>query len=115
MPTYDYECPRCGGFDARRAISERDEPCACPECGSPSPRVLAFAPQLTCTSEALREAHATNERARHAPRSSRDTDGAKSHHHPPGCGCCSGRKSRTVTAANGAKAFPGKRPWMISH
>ena len=27
----------------------------------------------------------------------------------------SARRGATVTAANGAKAFPSKRPWMISH
>ncbi|MFZ2296397.1 MAG: zinc ribbon domain-containing protein, partial [Polaromonas sp.] len=25
------------------------------------------------------------------------------------------RRSTTVTSPNGAKAFPTKRPWMISH
>jgi hypothetical protein len=39
-----------------------------------------------------------------------------SQRHPAGCGCCSSsRKTTTVTAPNGAKAFPSKRPWMISH
>jgi hypothetical protein len=33
-----------------------------------------------------------------------------------GCGCCStSRRSTTLVGANGNKAFPGKRPWMISH
>jgi hypothetical protein len=31
--------------------------------------------------------------------------------HPPSCGCCSGAAKKAV----GAKMFPGKRPWMISH
>ena len=54
-----------------------------------------------------------NERAKHEPRSSRDYQRLK---HPAGCGCCSGtRPKATVTAPNGAKAFPSKRPWMISH
>jgi hypothetical protein len=36
--------------------------------------------------------------------------------HPSGCGCCSGaRRGATVTAPNGAKSFPSRRPWMISH
>jgi hypothetical protein len=37
--------------------------------------------------------------------------------HPSGCGCCSGTSKRgsTVTAPSGAKTFPTKRPWMISH
>jgi putative FmdB family regulatory protein len=25
MPTYDYACGRCGGFDALRRVSQRDE------------------------------------------------------------------------------------------
>jgi hypothetical protein len=33
-----------------------------------------------------------------------------------GCGCCStGKRGATVTGASGNKAFPAKRPWMISH
>jgi len=36
--------------------------------------------------------------------------------HPAGCGCCStARRSATLVGANGNKAFPTKRPWMISH
>jgi len=36
--------------------------------------------------------------------------------HPAGCGCCAGAKrGATVTAQDGSKAFPSKRPWMISH
>ncbi|AVT01181.1 FmdB family transcriptional regulator, partial [Paracidovorax avenae] len=67
-----------------------------------------------------RRAHDTNERARHAPRSSRDTEAGSYGRlrHPAGCGCCSGggaKRGTTVTAPNGAKAFPSKRPWMISH
>ncbi|MES1162207.1 MAG: zinc ribbon domain-containing protein, partial [Rhizobacter sp.] len=54
-----------------------------------------------------------NERARHEPKSSRDYARLK---HPAGCGCCStGKRGATVTGANGNKAFPAKRPWMISH
>lgn len=31
MPTYDYKCNACGEeFEARRKISERDEPLECP-------------------------------------------------------------------------------------
>jgi hypothetical protein len=61
-----------------------------------------------------------NEAARHAPMSSKGyQEGAYGRlRHPSGCGCCStskGIRSATVTAANGAKAFPSKRPWMISH
>lgn len=113
MPTYDYACAGCGGFDAFRAVALRDEPMPCPDCGEASPRVFACAPCLALMDDGRRNAIATNERARHEPRSSRDYAGLR---HPSGCGCCGSKKSgATRTAANGAKAFPNKRPWMISH
>lgn len=60
-----------------------------------------------------RAAMATNERARHEPKSSRDYVRLK---HPAGCGCCStAKRGATLTGANGNKSFVGKRPWMISH
>ena len=43
MPTYDYACPSCGGFDAFRSLSERNEPAACPDCGTASVRVFVTA------------------------------------------------------------------------
>jgi putative FmdB family regulatory protein len=115
MPTYDYDCADCGGFDALRSVAMRNHPAACPGCGAESPRVLVSAPRLACTSPEQRRMHETNERAQHAPRSSRD--GYPRMRHPAGCGCCSpaGKRGGTVTAPSGAKAFPSKRPWMISH
>ncbi|HEX5372065.1 MAG TPA: zinc ribbon domain-containing protein [Aquabacterium sp.] len=118
MPTYDYACPDCGGFDALRSLAQRNEPALCPDCGTASPRVFVSAPRLACLSSSTRLAMDTNERARHEPRSSRDQGSYGRLRHPAGCGCCStgsGRRSATVTAANGAKTFPSKRPWMISH
>lgn len=113
MPTYDYACPACGGFEALRTLSQRDEPAACPDCGTASPRVLSAAPRLAWLDATTRRAMDVNERARHEPQSSRDYQRLR---HPAGCGCCSpGKRSATVTAANGNKAFPSKRPWMISH
>jgi putative FmdB family regulatory protein len=113
MPTYDYACPACGGFEALRTLSQRDEPPACPDCGAASPRVLAAAPRLAWLDSTTRLAMDRNERARHEPQSSRDYQRLR---HPAGCGCCSpGKRSATVTAANGNKSFPSKRPWMISH
>lgn len=114
MPTYDYECRDCGGFDALRPLSQRNEPAACPACAAASPRVFASAPRLGLLEEGTRRAMDVNERARHEPKSSRDYQRLK---HPAGCGCCSTGRSRkaTVTAPSGAKSFPSKRPWMISH
>ena len=113
MPTYDYACTACGGFDAIRAVSQRDAPMPCPDCGGASSRVFVATPQLALMESGMRSAMATNERARHEPKSSRDYARLK---HPSGCGCCStGKRGATLTAANGNKAFPSKRPWMISH
>jgi putative FmdB family regulatory protein len=113
MPTYDYACAGCGGFEAIRGLAARNDPAPCPTCGAGAPRVLVNAPGLALMEAGTRSAFATNERARHEPKSSRDYSRLK---HPAGCGCCtSGRRGATVTGANGAKAFPSKRPWMISH
>ncbi len=117
MPTYDYDCPDCGGFDAFRSLAQRNEPVECPACGARSQRVLASAPRLSAMAAGTRRAFETNERAAHEPRSSRDgTGGYGRLRHPAGCGCCSsGIRSATVRAPSGAKTFPTKRPWMISH
>jgi putative FmdB family regulatory protein len=113
MPTYDYACGGCGGFDAFRSMSQRDEPAACPACGAASPRVFASAPRLALLDGSTRSAFDTNERARHEPKSSKEYARLR---HPAGCGCCStASRKATVTAPNGNKAFPSKRPWMISH
>lgn len=114
MPTYDYLCPQCGPFDALRSLAARNDPCACPSCGADAARTLLTAPRVSALSSTARAAHETNERAAHAPLASKDYTGLR--RHPAGCGCCSGgKRGATVTAPNGAKAFPGKRPWMISH
>jgi len=113
MPTYDYACTACGGFEALRTLARRDEPAHCPDCGTPSPRVFVAAPRLALMAADTRIAFATNERARHEPTRSKDYARLK---HPAGCGCCStAKRSTTLVGANGNKAFPSKRPWMISH
>ena len=118
MPTYDYHCAACGGFDALRSLSQRNEPAPCPSCEAASPRVFVSAPRLACLSSETRLAMDTNERARHEPRSSKGLDGGSYSRlrHPAGCGCCAtSKKATTVRAPDGSKTFPSKRPWMISH
>ena len=119
MPTYDYACAGCGDFDALRSMGARNEPAACPGCGAASPRVFASAPHLALMEAGTRTAMATNERARHEPRRSSAEAGGGGYarlRHPSGCGCCKpGQRGATLTGANGNKAFPNKRPWMISH
>lgn len=109
MPTYDFHCEAHGSFSAMRSIAQRDAPCLCPACGQPAARQLISAPAFADMPGQLRSAHATNERARHEPRLASRT-------HGPGCSCCSGKTSKTTAVArDGSKAFPTKRPWMISH
>jgi putative FmdB family regulatory protein len=40
MPTYVYECPRCGEFEVRHSISEPARE-RCPTCGAAIRRVIA--------------------------------------------------------------------------
>jgi putative FmdB family regulatory protein len=40
MPTYVYECPRCGEFEERQSISEPPRE-RCPTCGAAVQRVIA--------------------------------------------------------------------------
>ncbi len=113
MPTYEYACDTCGDFTALRSLALRNEPCACPDCGQDAVRVMLSAPRLGVMASATRSAHAVNERASHAPQSSKDYVRLK---HPSGCGCCSTSKpSKTLTTPAGSKTFPSARPWMISH
>ncbi|WP_324294232.1 zinc ribbon domain-containing protein [Burkholderia cenocepacia] len=46
MPMYEYACPGCGVFDARRMVSERDIPACCPRCGQHAPRVRLTLPSI---------------------------------------------------------------------
>lgn len=46
MPVYDYECARCGTFEAVRRIAERDDPASCPDCGEIAGRVTIGAPTV---------------------------------------------------------------------
>lgn len=111
MAVYDYQCRTCGPFTAIRPMAQSGDPCDCPDCGQPAERALLTVPYFAGMDADRRKAFATNERARHEPR----RGGAS---HGPGCSCCSGTTSRpsgTLRHADGAKTFPAKRPWMISH
>jgi putative FmdB family regulatory protein len=111
VPIYEYQCQDCQAeFTALKAMAQSRAMGDCPECGEPSPRVLITPPALSSMLATARAAHEVNERSAHEPRSS------ATHTHSPGCGCGSGiGKSQAVRSADGKKAFPAKRPWMISH
>lgn len=113
MPTYEYLCNDCGPFTNFRPMAECDEPDDCPQCAMSAPRVILTAPRFACMDASTRTIHATNERSRHAPKTSAEYKAS----HGAGCGCCSGKKpARLQTRSkSGAKGFPTARPWMISH
>jgi putative FmdB family regulatory protein len=112
MPVYDYLCRRCGPFTEMRPMAECDAPNDCPRCGSETQRAFLTAPYVAAMSAERRLAHATNERSAHAP----GTLASMKITHGAGCSCCSGKSMRkSKRGKNGAKSFPGSRPWMISH
>ena len=112
MPTYEYLCPDCGPFTELRPMADCELPFNCPHCGEAAPRAYLTAPYMSGLSAERRLAHATNERSAHAP----STLSSMEKRHGAGCACCSGKSSRmTRRGKDGAKSFPGSRPWMISH
>jgi putative FmdB family regulatory protein len=109
MPVYDYECEECGVFTAFRPMSEYKSPLACPGCGRDTARVFLAVPAIAGMDPGKRKAMAVNERSSHEPRSTGRS-------HGPGCSCCSNKaKTAATKSPGGAKGFPTKRPWMISH
>ena len=43
MPIYEYACTTCRNrFEQMRSMDSFEEPAACPDCGSPSARVLSL-------------------------------------------------------------------------
>jgi putative FmdB family regulatory protein len=72
MPSYDYACAACGGFEAIRRLAERDDPCTCPGCGAAAQRVLAFADSRHATSATSKSNEANYQRLKHRS----------------GCACC---------------------------
>ncbi len=119
MPLYQYECAACGLVELVRPMAERDARTACPTCDGRLVRGIWSAPRLGATNRGRVDAHARNERARDSPTRASERD--EPARHPAGCGCCKpgaaagNARTTTRTAADGAKSFPTKRPWMIAH
>ena len=114
MPVYEYLCTDCGPVERVCAIADRERPVECQGCGSRLQRLIATPPQLGSTRRTALQASARNERSQHQPGLASQRES-----HPAGCGCCggsrAGTRSSTRTGADGSKAFPSARPWMISH
>jgi len=66
VPTYGYDCPRCGAFDLVRPMVEASAPAACPECGDPARRVWG-APALRAGDPAARRALDASARSADSP------------------------------------------------
>jgi putative FmdB family regulatory protein len=66
MPTYEYSCPVCGGFEAWRPAARSGEPIACPACGATAPRHYA-PPNVRLTSGPLAAAIERSERSAYEP------------------------------------------------
>jgi putative FmdB family regulatory protein len=55
MPTYGYDCARCGAFDLIRPMARAGDTALCPGCGAPARRLFG-APALRSVDPALRRA-----------------------------------------------------------
>ena len=107
MPAYTYRCEAHGPFEAIRPMSEYAAPHACPICGVEAPRVMISAPRLAVLNSGIRRAHETNERSAHEPKSTRT--------HGPGTSRGRVGSTQAQRAPDGSKAYPAKRPWMLSY
>jgi len=116
MPVYDYKCQTHGVFHELATMADHDKPCACPQCGAMSGRVIMIAPELLAMPKERRKAFETNEKAQHEPIFSTDAT-RKVDKRDGGCGCSDHKKrnSKLMYTAQGEKFFPSARPWMISH
>jgi putative FmdB family regulatory protein len=116
MPVYDYKCKAHGVFHELATMADYDKPCACPQCGEMSARVIMIAPEFLNMDSERRKAFDTNEKAQHEPIFSTDQS-RKVKKEDGGCGCGDHKKrnSKLMYTAQGEKFFPSMRPWMISH
>jgi putative FmdB family regulatory protein len=64
MPVYEFECGRCGPFEARRPVS--DPAATCPSCAAPGRRVYST-PAVRRMGAPLRRALDREERSSGAP------------------------------------------------
>ena len=110
MPLYEYQCDDCGPFEARAPMAECARSAACPKCSAPARRVLLTAPRIAGMSAHRREAHELNERSADSPKR-----GAPHQFDRPDRQARQTGDGPRKPDRNGAKGFPGRRPWMISH
>jgi putative FmdB family regulatory protein len=107
MPVYDFRCAACGDFSVLKPLAARNTAQPCPTCAALAERCVIAAPALARMPSFARSAAALNERSQHEPHRFRAGDVPASSAPREG--------ASKNTRASTAKAFPGKRPWMISH
>jgi putative FmdB family regulatory protein len=66
VPTYDYRCPGCGGFEVRRPMAESASTASCPGCGQAAARVFG-APALRRLDPTVRRALDASARSADSP------------------------------------------------
>jgi putative FmdB family regulatory protein len=134
MPIYDFKCAEHGLFHELVAMEKAGSASPCPQCGTQCMPVILVAPTVLAMSPESRQAHKTNEEARHNPiissvDSRAEVDDRKQFAlkkgKQQGCGCSghnsehrpeqSALKQQVVFLPDGSKVFPSQRPWMISH
>lgn len=116
MPVYDYKCKDHGVFFELATMAQSQEPCACPQCGALSARIIMMPPEILTMDKDRKHAFATNEKSANEPSYSTKARRAEDDQHASGCGCSKNlSKSKLMYTAQGEKMFPSMRPWMISH
>lgn len=86
MPTYDFVCEDCGGFEQKRAFAEASAGTACPSCGKEAKRVYSM-PNTRRMPAGLSKAMDRSEKSAHEPEVVRHPVGGatgKEHRHSHG-------------------------------
>ena len=105
MPSYEYTCAECGGFEASRPVAEASAPHDCPACEQPAARALA-SPHLRTSWAGVRYiAEARNERSAHEPMTEHRLKGTTEKH----------RQAHTHAHHGHSHTHGRTRPWMIGH
>jgi putative FmdB family regulatory protein len=116
MPVYDYKCQTHGVFYELAAFEDSGKPCACPECGELSARIILVAPEIFKMAPNAKKAHEINEKNQHEPVFSSQERRELDQQHAQTCACTKRlNKTKLLFTSRGEKMFPSMRPWMISH
>lgn len=105
MPSYEYVCADCGGFEASRPIAEAAVPVECPACERPAPRALASPHVRTGWAGIRYIAEARNEKSGHEPMTEHRLKGTTGKH----------REAHSHAHHGHGHKHGNQRPWMIGH